>query len=176
MLIFSINVVLWSGRVMIKLSINLASEKDIKDIFDLSNDSIVRQYSIHTNQINWDDHIAWFSNKIKAQDCIFFVIRDEQNNFVGQVRFDCDSKNFMTCIVSISVSKDFRSKGLGKIILNRASIKLFSDFDFDRIIAYIKKDNQPSINLFSKVGYNLVGQESINSIEFLKFELCKMKE
>ena len=43
------------------LLVKLTYEKDLKDIFDLSNDILVRQNWINTDPIKWDDHVVWFS-------------------------------------------------------------------------------------------------------------------
>lgn len=158
------------------LLVKLASEKDLKDIFDLSNDILVRQNSINTAPIKWNDHVAWFSSKIKSKNCVYFVVKDEHDKLVAQVRFDRNQDNIEVGVVGISIAQDFRGKGLGATILKESTEKAFNGFDFNKIFAYIKKENQPSINIFLKVGYKLVGQELINSTEFLKFEICKIKE
>ncbi len=158
------------------LLVELASKKDIKDIFDLSNDPLVRQNSINSDPIKWRDHVVWFSNKIKSSACVYFVAKDVHDKLVAQVRFDRDQDNFEIGVVSISIAQDFRGKGLGAMILKDSTEKAFNSFNFNKILAYIKKENKQSINIFLKVGYKLVGQKLINSTEFLKFEISKISD
>ncbi len=43
----------------------------MKDVYELANDSVVRQNSFNSNEIKYDDHIKWYLNKINNKDCIF---------------------------------------------------------------------------------------------------------
>ena len=39
----------------------------MKNVFGLSNDATVRQNSIHTEKIEWKDHIKWFKQRISKK-------------------------------------------------------------------------------------------------------------
>ena len=98
-------------------NIRLANKDDIKKVFDLSNDDVVRQNSINKGKINWENHTKWFSDRIKNTEEPFYIIEDEKGNFIAQVRFNKEDEGF---VISISIQKEFRGKGIAGHLLNMA--------------------------------------------------------
>lgn len=147
-----------------------AAEVDSQKVFDLSNDLVVRSQSINPNTIELGDHKKWFSEKIKKEDYIFLLAFDKKNNFIGQVRFEIMDT---TAVVSISLTKGFRGKGLSKRILKKACTKIFSEKDVSTISAYILPDNVASINGFESAGFIKSDESLINEKRFLKFILSE---
>lgn len=133
-----------------KLNIRLANPKDMENVFYLSNDEIVRANSINTEKIAWENHVEWFLNRINRADEPFYIVEDENGNFVGQVRFDKKDEP----IISISITKDFRGKGLASKIIKLCSEKS----KYGKIFACIKKGNTSSYKSFVKAGYKLVSE------------------
>lgn len=132
--------------------IKKADIADIKDIFELSNDSEVRNNSFNNKEIPWKIHQSWFSEKINSPECLFFVIKDKSKNLIAQVRFDYT--NPTEGAISYSVAKNFRNQGYGVKILKLVSEKIVSEFKVQVIIAYIKSENLISKKTFEKAGYN----------------------
>lgn len=134
-----------------EFSIRLAKTEDMKNVFDLSNDDTVRQNSIHTEKIEWETHVKWFENRLNNTNSPFYIIESLSEDFIGQVRIDKKDEN----IISISIKKDFRGKGLAPDIIRECSIKS----KFNEIYAYIKSDNIPSQNAFIKAGYQYISSD-----------------
>ncbi len=134
-----------------EFSIRLAKTEDMKNVFDLSNDDTVRQNSIHTEKIEWENHVKWFENRLNNTNSPFYIIESLSEDFIGQVRIDKKDEN----IISISIKKDFRGKGLAPDIIRECSIKS----KFNEIYAYIKSDNIPSQNAFIKAGYQYISSD-----------------
>ncbi|MFA5074978.1 MAG: GNAT family N-acetyltransferase [Candidatus Babeliales bacterium] len=150
--------------------IRLANNNDIKKVFDLANDTIVRQNSFHPEFINWQDHVKWFQKKIENKDCIFYIIEDQDNNFIGQVRFDKILQNQDVYLIGISIAKEFRGKGLASLVLKEVSDKLTKDYKAKKIYAYIKENNKASIKSFLKSGYNFISKDFSGQTSCMKFE------
>lgn len=123
---------------------------DMHPIFVLSNEVVVRQHSINSEPIQWEDHQRWFLGKIADTDCEFYVAETPEGCFVGQVRIEKRDVN----IISISVSKEFRGKGFAVPILEKAS----SASRFSPITAYVKKENEASLKSFEHAGYRCTGE------------------
>lgn len=146
-----------------------AVESDSQRVFELSNDPTVREQSINKKNINWDEHQTWFGKKIKEEDYIFLLAFDKKDNFIGQVRFQIERNS---AVVSISVLKDFRGKGLSKKILREACSKTFSGRNHIReIVAYILPHNEASMKAFISIGFSFAGEENIEEENFYKFIL-----
>ena len=137
-----------------EFKIELAKIEDMKNVFDLSNDELVRQNSFNQEKINWDNHQAWFQNKINDENCIFYLIKDLTNKLIAQVRFDKSNQNEGE--ISISVSSGFRGKGYGVKSLKNCSDKIVSNLMTRKIIAYVKPENIASRSIFEKSGYILM--------------------
>ena len=151
------------------LKIELATTSDIKNISDLSNDPIVRQNSLNPNFISWQDHIDWFTKKIKDKNTFFYVIKNKDNDFIGQIRFE-QITNSLDYVVSISIKSDYRGKGLVSLILKNAQDKFKKNKNARKIYAYIKKENFISVKTFLKAGYSIVNEENVNGFEVYKLE------
>lgn len=147
-----------------EFEIKLATINDMKDVFDLSNDELVRANSFNQEKIEWKNHQIWFKKKLNDQNCIFYIIRDSEQNLVSQSRFDKISST--ECDISISVAPLFRGKGYGAKILKLASEKITSEQGVKKINAYVKIVNEASKIIFEKAGYILKEKDS----EKLRYE------
>ena len=145
-------------------NIRLANKDDIKKVFDLSNDDVVRNNSINKNKIEWEDHVKWFSERIKNINEPFYIVEDENKNFIAQVRFNKEDDGF---VISVSIEKNYRGKGQGGQIIIEATEKL----KHRPVIAYVKKDNIPSQKSFAKAGYKLNENKIINSETYFIYVL-----
>ncbi len=133
--------------------IRLAEPRDIKNVFDLSNDDTVRLVSMNPEKIKWDDHVKWFNEILNTSNAFFYVAETDERDFIGQVRF---VKNAQDWVVSISLVKKHRHKNLGKRILEKA-MKMSGLKSFK---AYVKTDNLSSQKLFFSLGYKINQKET----------------
>lgn len=142
--------------------LELAQESDLIDVFNLSNDPVVRQNSLSQKLISLENHIDWFKNMIISEKNIFYVVKDNMDNFIGQVRFDKNlDQNLYT--ISISLAQDYRGKGLGTKIIKKASKELSQEKSSAKIYAFVKNSNHSSIKSFIKAGYRIVDTQNINN-------------
>lgn len=132
-----------------EFSVRLANENDIKKVFDLSNEDKVRQYSFNKEKIKWDDHTKWFNERIKNTNEPFYIVEDNNGNFIAQVRIDKKEET----TISVSITEQFRGRGLARYIISECSEKS----GFRNIIAYVKSENQASLKSFIKAGYKQTG-------------------
>ena len=138
--------------------IRFATIDDMQKVFELSNDDVVRANSINQEKINWEEHVEWFNNRIKKQGEPFYIVESQTGEFIAQVRFDKKEK----VVISISITKPFRGKGMASKIIKECSQKS----RFKKISAFIKDENIASQKSFLKAGYNLNKKEN----NYLKYE------
>ncbi|MEC2159775.1 GNAT family N-acetyltransferase [Virgibacillus halodenitrificans] len=133
-----------------------AKDKDIFDVFQLSNEDYVRKHSLNTAKIEWEDHKVWFEDIINSDNHVFYVVTNYTDEFLGQLRYKIEN-DFAT--VSISLCKSITGKGLSKLLVKK-SMELICEerIELRNIIAYVSNDNTASKKLFESVGFIL--QES----------------
>ena len=136
------------------INIRFANIDDIKKVFDLSNDDLVRKNSIHKEKLEWESHIEWFYKRIVKQDEPFYIVEDENKNFIGQVRIDKSNNEY---IISVSILPEFRGQGFAPTIIKEAVKKS----KLKNITAYIYRDNVSSIKSFEKAGFKNSGFQKI---------------
>lgn len=148
-----------------------AIESDVKNIFELSNEENVRENSIITEPITWENHVKWFNDKINDNDYLILIAEDELNQFVGQVRYEFENNQ---AIVSISIAPDFRGLDLAAPIIAESAKFLFADNEkIEFILAYIKEINIPSLKAFEQAGYIYFQQEIIDDERFLVYRFLR---
>lgn len=135
--------------------IRLAELRDMKNVFDLSNDDTVRAMSIHPEKIEWESHVKWFENTLKNPAVLFYVAETADGDFIGQVRFAHKNADR---IVSISLEKKYRGKGLGTTLLKRTMKKSC----LQNCVAYVENGNVPSQKMFLSLGYKQAGTTELN--------------
>jgi spore coat polysaccharide biosynthesis predicted glycosyltransferase SpsG/RimJ/RimL family protein N-acetyltransferase len=137
---------------------------DIIPIFNLSNDDEVRAVSINQSKISWEDHQRWFYDRLGSSSAYYLTALTLNQELIGQIKFDI--KNEMP-VISISISKDFRGKGLAVALLRDAcNLFYYTHPEQNKIIAYISEDNTKSVRSFDKIGFIFKGQKQINNKQF----------
>ena len=137
-------------------------KNDCLKIFEIANDEDVRASSFSSEKIELETHKKWFKSILK-NDLIKFLVLEYDGEIIGQLRFDFDEKY---PVISISLNKKYRGLGLSKYLL-RKGIEYLGEFD--KIVAYIKKDNVKSISFFKSMGFELDCELVIKDCEALKF-------
>ena len=112
------------------LNLRLAEDKDIKNVFNLSNDQTVRLNSFHTEKISWTTHEKWYSDKINSVDTFFYII-EVNKEFTGYIRLDKDNTKWL---ISIAINPVARGKSYGLKALQKLQ-KIHPD---KTLIAYVK--------------------------------------
>ena len=148
-----------------KYRIRKAVLEDIKNVFDLSNDHLVRANSINREQIKWTDHEKWFTSRIRKRKEPFYIVESEKGAFIGQVRVDkkCDEY-----VISVSITEKCRGKGIGADVIRQCIKKS----GLKSVTAYIYDTNYASIKSFEKAGF-----KKSNLLKFVYTEtLSKLKK
>ena len=137
------------------------TKQDCDLVFFLSNDPLVRACSFNTMPIEYEQHCKWFAKTVSDSNTLFFLIFDN-DNFVGQIRFNRESEQSTECVVSLSITKEFRGKHIAVEFLRLGIAVLKKNwYNIDTVVAEVKSENVVSNNLFLKEGFKLVS--SVNT-------------
>ena len=141
-------------RLKNKVLLRDVTETDCDDVFTWRNDTVTRNMSLVSDILLYEDHLKWFKEVLEDPNEVFLLFQDTLiKSKLGIVRFALDQTG-RTGLISINLSPEFRGKNYAKICLNSAIIELGSRSSKCRILlAEIKKDNIPSLNIFKGVGF-----------------------
>lgn len=148
------------------LVLRKAAIKDMYNIYELSNNPDVRKNSFSPDRIELEHHKIWFDNTLNNETC-FFLIAEIDNIFAGQVRFDI---NGVEATISISISKQYRGIGVGKLTIQKALHMLYTEHpNIQYVKSYIKKGNVYSMRLFEKAGFQYIMETLIKGQDALEY-------
>ena len=145
------------------MKIRLANNKriDLSLIFSLSNDPLVRVNSFNQNKIEYKEHCKWFEKTVEDKNTLFFLVfaDESEKEFIGQIRLKRECENSNECVISLSITEQFRGKHIAKEFLELGINELQKNWkNIDTIIAEVKDENIASNKLFEKEGFKLVSR------------------
>ncbi|MGB3081928.1 MAG: GNAT family N-acetyltransferase [Candidatus Omnitrophota bacterium] len=128
-----------------------ACSDDCKLLFEWANQSEVRENAFSAKSIEWEEHKNWFYGKMESKNSHIFILCDNQNSPVGQVRYDIDDGGVAE--VDINIDASFRGRNYGTWGLKKTSTHVLDKLWVKKIIAHIKKENLVSLKAFEKAGF-----------------------
>lgn len=144
-------------------SLRPVKASDLMTTLHWANDPELRSQSFNTDSITLEKHFAWFNTKINDPSAIFYVF-EYKNTPIGQVRFDVHTE----ATISYAVDRDFRGRGWGECILQKAIIAFQNEWKLPvKIIGYVKQENVSSNIIFKNLGFaQYATQEYPNSYRY----------
>ena len=121
---------------------------DCIDLFKLYNEEEVIKNSFTQKKISFKNHLNWFKKRILLQKSYIYIFRIN-NLCVGQVRFDLIKKG--KALIDYSISKIFRGRGWGKLMLAQAMHEVNKKKRLKYFKAKVKKNNYKSIKIFDSL-------------------------
>jgi L-amino acid N-acyltransferase YncA len=133
-----------------------ATKDDIQAILDILNEQIVNSTSVYIEvPLELEDRMKWYLNRIEHNFPVIVVTIDNVvAGFGSYGEFRAGYK--YTVEHSVYIHKEFRGKGLAKLVLDWL-INSAKENDFHVMMAVIDSDNEASIALHQKYGFEEVG-------------------
>ena len=157
------------SKINNSVSIRKAHANDVKITHEWANDEDTRRSSFLSDAIPFDRHEKWWLSKLDNKKTCYFICEVGQQE-AGIVRFDASDKDNLYTI-GITVSPQFRGRGLSDKFLKRACSAFFQSNNNAIVEAYIKKENVASIKAFERAGFQYKDALTIYSVESVKYEL-----
>ena len=136
---------------------------DIEFLFALANDPEVRNSSINTATISFQEHQEWFREKLSSPRSTILIFENTTEP-VGQIRFDLNETE-RVWEIDYAISPKHRGKGLGKLIVKNG-IQFFGRFP---VCAYVKENNLPSQAIFHALEFSFEGTCYIKNQALVKY-------
>jgi UDP-2,4-diacetamido-2,4,6-trideoxy-beta-L-altropyranose hydrolase len=149
-----------------EVTLNNVKESDLLKTFEWASDQEIRKFSFNSNTVKFDEHQAWFTNKLKDNNC-FYYLASVNNKEFGSIRFDVKDNK---AIISYLIDPLYQNQGLGTILLKKGLERFLSEFkgEISCIYGDVLFENIASIKIFQKLGYTTEINSSANIVRFKK--------
>jgi UDP-2,4-diacetamido-2,4,6-trideoxy-beta-L-altropyranose hydrolase len=135
------------------LDVRLATQNDVRLLWQWRNDPETRARSRDSNEVPWDTHVAWFEKRLADPDTVI-LMGLSCGRPVGVVRFD--RRSCGSAEVSISLASEYRGRGLGRNLLQRGCEYVVHTGFAQVLDAEVKVDNAASQRLFEACDFRMV--------------------
>lgn len=138
-----------------------AMPEDVDILFQWANDLSTRNNAFNTAPIPYENHLKWFYTTLNNPNRIqlIFVCKEVP---VGQFRIDIEDR---IGEIDYSIAPEFRGKGYGTVMCEKAIEYIKSIGTVDRLFAQVKTENIASKKCFKKNGFNNVFEQFEISLE-----------
>lgn len=150
------------------LVIRKIRKEDNELTYHWANDERTRANSFNSNPISFEEHSKWFESKLTDKNSWYYIC-ELNHEPTGLIRFD---KKDDKLIIGITIDEKYRGKKLSSVFLKQGCETISTEMDLP-IIAYIKKNNIPSIKSFEKAGFTYQSDLKINDIDSYEYAYRK---
>jgi len=140
-----------------------ATVDDAKLLFDWANDDEVRATAVVKKKIEWEEHVSWLIGKLKNSQTHIYILSGRNSENIGIVRFEKDIDTF---VISYSIDKIHRKKGMGHLILQLGIKKMKEIVPQCKFRASVQQDNIASNKIFEKLKFKLEKTEIVKGYIF----------
>ncbi|AMK75111.1 MULTISPECIES: GNAT family N-acetyltransferase [Methylomonas] len=138
------------NNVCQQLNIRHAKLEDAMDVLRWRNDPIVCAMSRQNEPISEAAHMSWYSGVLDNSERLLLIgVLNKKK--VGAVRFDYVRES--TWEVNIAIAPELRGQGLGRKLLKLALTTFYVDHASESVSAVVRLNNEPSLKLFSALGF-----------------------
>lgn len=152
-----------------RLRLRLLEDRDLPTTLAWRNQDHVRRWFFDDRAIGADDHRRWFLDYQLRDDDFVFIAEDatESSRPIGQVSvYRVDGARGIAEVGRLLFADDSRSRGFATEATAAVLRWAFATWRLERIVAEVYSDNAPSLRLFSRCGFRVVG--SVDGISHLE--------
>ena len=142
-----------------EISIRRTTTKDAALYFAWVNDQYVRSASLSSSEIQWDEHSAWFNEKVDSATSKMYVCLAGALP-IGQVRFDFIDNHVE---LDYSLDSDVRGRDWARVILDLA-LHDFRAHSQESVFATVRNQNKRSISALLKAGYAQISGDEVSAV------------
>jgi UDP-2,4-diacetamido-2,4,6-trideoxy-beta-L-altropyranose hydrolase len=142
------------------LHLRPAQQSDSRLLWEWANDSGVRAAAFSSAPIPWEQHVLWFTSKMRDPACRILIAEDGQGRAVGQFRMDWRTSD--DADIDVSLSTECRGAGYGRALIDLGVSHALAERRASRLHAWVKPENQASRRSFELAGFGELGEERVN--------------
>ena len=104
-------------------------------------------------KISFSNHEIWFEERLKDNNTFIWIIEENKNKPIGQIRFQYSKEKYFD--IDIYIINKFRKLGIASIELKNAE----NISNVKPLRATVKKNNFSSYLFFNRNGYRLIFED-----------------
>ena len=104
-------------------------------------------------KISFSNHEIWFEERLKDNNTFIWIIEENKNKPIGQIRFQYSKEKYFD--IDIYIIDKFRKLGIASIVLKNAE----NISNVKPLRATVKKNNYSSYLFFNRNGYRLIFED-----------------
>jgi RimJ/RimL family protein N-acetyltransferase len=133
--------------------LRIASPSDLETTFRWASDPMVRKYSFHKNKITCPEHQEWFLNRIKNDDCEYYIFYNQYES-LGSIRYDIENDD--SGRISYLIDPHQFNKGYGQMIFGMGiDILKKRKPGLRRIYGFIESENIACLKVVEYFGFSI---------------------
>ena len=148
-----------------------ARQEDCLTLWEWANDPETRRQAFDKRPIPKESHVQWFNGKLADPNCAIYIVETDDDQAVGQVRFDLQEDG--TAVIDFSIDTAMRGRGYGSTALREASRLLIDNHPVASVAGLVKPDNVASLRAFEKAGFRRGGRESVSGQPAIRMALAR---
>jgi RimJ/RimL family protein N-acetyltransferase len=126
---------------------------------------VARASAFSSEAISWDEHVAWFRDKLADRNCRIFVALDASGVAAGQIRIDRTEGSgagiAIAIAIDIAIDARFRGLGYGSRLIEMGSDKAFAEWGTVQLNAFVKPENAASAKAFERAGFKATAKVTV---------------
>ncbi|MCL5036617.1 MAG: GNAT family N-acetyltransferase [Chloroflexi bacterium] len=140
---------------------------DFEILWRWRNDPENRKQAVSPEFIPRSHHRLWCITAMNSGNPRVYVIEDVDENPVGEIRLQDNQDGSIE--LSLGIGPDFRRKGFGTAAIIKAC-SIAENEGFEKVLAYIRIENEISVRTFKKAGFSFVKELDFNGANSLEVE------
>lgn len=132
----------WNGKL------RRADAGDLDLSYSWANAPEVRAFAFQKEHIDYETHKAWFGNKIKDENCLYFIY-ESKGQALGSMRMDLTEDGGL---ISYLLAPKYHGFGWGTALLLMGE-KEAREMRIQQIFGYVLAENKASCAIFDKLSY-----------------------
>jgi len=139
---------------------------DSEFLFSWANDSdVIKGSFLRSSLVTREQHTKWFDRQLNDSSAFLYIVLDQNDIRVGQVRFDIVRESPTESFISIGIAPQFRRRGFAARAIELGTEKIFLETNIRIVHAYIRPSNVGSQKAFIQAGYTDKGASTYMGVD-----------
>lgn len=153
--------------------VDLSEDEQLK-VWHWRNHEAIRKWMYHTQPFTLKAHLAFLQSLPRRKDKAYFLVRN-QHGYLGVIDFVNIDIFHRSCDFGLYVNPEGVIPGTGSLLEMAGILYAFNELKLDTINVDVFFDNQRSLGLHKKFGFNVTGKRLFNEKEIISMQLKKEK-